>query len=305
MRLSNAPTNALRVVTTAPTDACATAPTNAANARRTRPPIPPRAFVCASRAHPTRTQTRCRWCGPRVRMLTSTVPSQFRNQDHRSSHHAGKRRSPNAGAAGGRYSADHRQAYAKDENSIVASTLAAAVSLRGGVAKSQRVPGVAARPVDSFAAIGRHSTAGSARTHQRAPQRICRLGLSFAITGPNERKACNSAICAPPALACLQCVCASHCRGLPIDRPEGTSAGALSAITTLAERKTRARWPSQAPPGPITIRGRNQIRNRGGWGGIWRSLVYFMCLPNFAPPQPETLGVPPQRSCTADGDLRR
>jgi hypothetical protein len=76
MRLANAPTNALRAVTDAYADAYANAPTNGANARRTRPPIPPRAFVCASRAHSTRTQTRFRWRGPRVRVLPiDRIPS--------------------------------------------------------------------------------------------------------------------------------------------------------------------------------------------------------------------------------------
>jgi hypothetical protein len=76
MRLANAPTNALRAVTDAYADAYANAPTNGANARRTRPPIPPGAFVCASRAHSTRTQTRFRWRGPRVRVLPiDRIPS--------------------------------------------------------------------------------------------------------------------------------------------------------------------------------------------------------------------------------------
>jgi hypothetical protein len=45
MRLTNAPTNALRTMTNDSADACANAPTNATDARRTRPPTPPRAFV--------------------------------------------------------------------------------------------------------------------------------------------------------------------------------------------------------------------------------------------------------------------
>jgi hypothetical protein len=49
MRLTNAPTNALRGVTNAHADARTNAPTNAANALRTRPPIPPRPFVPRAR----------------------------------------------------------------------------------------------------------------------------------------------------------------------------------------------------------------------------------------------------------------
>jgi hypothetical protein len=41
MRLTNAPTNALRTTTNAPADAYANAPTNAADALHTHPPHPP------------------------------------------------------------------------------------------------------------------------------------------------------------------------------------------------------------------------------------------------------------------------
>lgn len=70
MTLTNAPTNAPVAMTTDHADAYANACTNDANGQRTRPPVPPRAFVCDSRAHSNRTQTRFRLRGPRVRALT-------------------------------------------------------------------------------------------------------------------------------------------------------------------------------------------------------------------------------------------
>ncbi|SHH16852.1 hypothetical protein SAMN05443248_3935 [Bradyrhizobium erythrophlei] len=51
MRLTNAPTNALRAAANALADAYANAPTNAADAGRTRPPIPPMSFAPRARGH--------------------------------------------------------------------------------------------------------------------------------------------------------------------------------------------------------------------------------------------------------------
>jgi hypothetical protein len=80
MRLTNAPTNALRRTTNALADAHANAPTNDANALRTRPPIPPYPFVpsraASGTARAARIRTRLRLRCARVQTLTPTSGSQ-------------------------------------------------------------------------------------------------------------------------------------------------------------------------------------------------------------------------------------
>jgi hypothetical protein len=80
MRLTNAPTNALRRTTNALTDAYANAPTNDANALRTRPPIPPYALApsraASGTARAARIRTRLRLRSARVQTLTSMSGSQ-------------------------------------------------------------------------------------------------------------------------------------------------------------------------------------------------------------------------------------
>jgi hypothetical protein len=178
-----------------------------------------------------------------------------------------------ARGARGRYSRACRHAHVDNQSHCSTSTRSSAIS------------SVTARPVDSFAAIGRHSTAGSARTHQRPSYGLAPVdGQSLLHTGLRTVLIALS-FASDRTNTLTKATVESHGRGpyrpLPIDRPEGTSARALSAITTLSERKTRERARgSQAPAGqilavtPIFMEGCHRIESRGGWRKTSALVVY-------------------------------
>lgn len=166
---TNAPTNALLALTDAYADAPTNAPTDDADARRTRPPTPPRAFVASSVASraasgsalASRTQTRCRLRGPRVRML---LRSGFIT--------SGSLLSITAIPTASRPTVSTGEG---ELNSVPQAASRVDIQQRGRLTVDRGgTPRLAARPVDSSAALDRDETAASSRTHQRGPQRVCR-----------------------------------------------------------------------------------------------------------------------------------
>lgn len=82
MQPANAPTNALQVMTIAPTDAPTDAPTTDANAPHTRPPIPPSAPALSRAATSTARAARIRH-GCAIAPLASKRSDQCKDsQDH-------------------------------------------------------------------------------------------------------------------------------------------------------------------------------------------------------------------------------
>ncbi|MET4319310.1 hypothetical protein ABIC02_003058 [Bradyrhizobium sp. RT5a] len=163
----NAPTNAPQAMTDAYANAPTNAPTNDTDARRTRPPTPPKAFV-ASRAASgsalaTRTQTRSRLRGPRVRMLRSRTITPRSPQSIITNSPTASLREVSTRGRG------RRSPHCRHER--------VDIQPHGWrMIERESIPRLAARPVESFAAFGRDETAASSRTHQRAPQRGCQTG---------------------------------------------------------------------------------------------------------------------------------
>jgi hypothetical protein len=186
------------------------------------------------------------------------------------------------------------------------------IERRSDRTRARAAPSLAARGRDSFAAIGPHPTAARASTPQRAPQRVCRPYPSFAITGSNGRKACNTAICAVSALPCLRCVCKSPCRAVPIDPPEGTSRARSTNNLRKLDEKARARTPARGLAGQIIARPLLLNEKEGGYPGKRNSIRYFIYSPTFAAAVSKIWAAPPrkvaqlhlQRSATPKGKFR-
>jgi hypothetical protein len=287
MRLTNAPTNALTAVTTAYASAYASAPTNDANARRTRPPIPPRAFVASRAAAGTalasRTQARFRWRGPRARMLPnhrSNPQATFGIPSTIESNHSTSLADLVTSSGKGRYSPRCRHMHV-DNQQPAART------------RARPMLGEAARVRDSFAAMPLHSTAANAPTHQRAPQRaLCSHGYPrcFPALDRTNALSANSVRCQRLALSrSANSLCWGHI---------GRAMRARTAEAPLALIVGRTR-PSEPATSPITGHDQIEIGREGGWGRKGRSLPTFICSSNFAPIFPRVLSVPPQRSCTS------
>jgi hypothetical protein len=203
MRLTNAPTNALRRMTNAHADARTNAPTNDANALCTRPPIPPYAFA------------------PRARLQAPPFPPAFGHGC--------------AIAALASKRSDHPQDEQPDELQKGGIVLILPILTRilwspflAGV--SRCLPGSAARVIHAFARSGCTNTAVRSTTHQRT-----RHGLRQPIL-PTQCPHGWPANSVRPAIAAFRTI--DH---MIDDHGKGVFARVAAASFTLVDGKTRSR----------------------------------------------------------------
>jgi hypothetical protein len=159
--------------------------------------------------------------------------------------------------------------------------------------RARTIASFAASPVDSFAVLACSQTAASDQTHQRTPQRVPSVRnypRRFPAITSNTVQRRN-------AVRYQRLVSSRRAKTLCWGHiGKGMRARRASTPSTLVDAAIAA---------PMVILPLQKTGHPMPVGKIWRSFRKVISLANFAAAFPRALGVPPQRSCTADGDLRR
>jgi hypothetical protein len=131
---------------------------------------------------------------------------------------------------------------------------------------ARTIASAAASPVDSFAALALHLTAGSMSTHQRTPQRAAVPSYPRRFPAMSGSTAlCANVVQCQRLTSLRTAISLCHCH------IEKVLARVSNHAFHSVEAVEGARWPNQALAGEILQKPNPKDRRQGGWQGTWRA----------------------------------